>query len=150
MTKRENKTVWIVVIGYIVIATLLVALGLSCNEPEKIETPAIDAVDSVVILSQSRLDTATIINHRSDSAVKVVVKEKIREIKMLQKALVEANNVHAVAAMPVERIVEKIIYRVDTVYIETEKNFWGKKKTKVTVVSDSSAANEPIDSLDNQ
>jgi hypothetical protein len=33
---------------------------------------------------------------------------------------------------------EKIIYKIDTVYIETKKNFWGKEKTKTSVKSDSS------------
>lgn len=35
-------------------------------------------------------------------------------------------------------IKEKIIYRVDTIFIETKKNFWGKTKKSVSSVSDSS------------
>ena len=32
---------------------------------------------------------------------------------------------------------EKIVYKIDTVYIETKKNFWGKEKTNTTIKSDS-------------
>jgi hypothetical protein len=42
--------------------------------------------------------------------------------------------------------VEKIQVRVDTVYIETKKNFWGKEKTNVSLRADSTVT-EIVDTL---
>jgi hypothetical protein len=44
---------------------------------------------------------------------------------------------------------EKIIYKIDTVYIETKKNFWGKEKTNTVVKSDSSIT-EKTDTITKQ
>ena len=42
------------------------------------------------------------------------------------------------------KMMVKTVYKIDTVYIETKKNFWGKEKTNTTIKSDST---EVVDSL---
>jgi predicted solute-binding protein len=41
---------------------------------------------------------------------------------------------------------ENVIVRIDTVFIETKKNFWGKEKTSINVTSETKST-EIIDSV---
>lgn len=120
----------------------LLILGLflfSCNGSEDtIVTPV--EVDSVLIKSQQNLVTSDSVQKKSDSTTKEQVIKVIREFKILTNE-VERFKTERVQLMSLQNVsTEKVIYRIDTVYIEVEKNFWGKKKTTTSVKSDSSVS----------
>jgi hypothetical protein len=62
----------------------------------------------------------------------------VTEIKYLNKEVEKFKTEKLTLENKLKVVSEKIIYRIDTVFIETQKNFWGKKKTVTTVNSDSS------------
>jgi hypothetical protein len=79
------------------------------------------SVDYILAKSKANTDKAEICFKKTDSTTSKIVERKVQE-KQLLKQLVK--NI-------------KTIIKIDTVYIETSKNFWGKTKTKITKVSDS-------------
>jgi hypothetical protein len=91
--------------------------------------------DSLINHSKEIIYQSESANHKVDSIVK---KEIVEVIQQLDNAKAELNNLKLVQK------IEKV--RIDTVYIETKRNFWGKEKTKTTVVSDSIVT---VDSLEN-
>ena len=111
---------------------------LSCNENKTDETTEPSSItDSVLIKSQSNLIQSDSIQKKSDSTTKEQVIKVIREFKYLTNE-VEKFKTERIQLMNVQNMVtEKIIYRIDTVYIETKKNFWGKEKTSTSIKSDS-------------
>lgn len=128
----------------ILLLSILLLLGCS-REPRQVNEKKIAEVDSILDHSYKTLDTVQVIEHKSDSVTKETIVKVIKEIKVLNNEIEkykEVSKVKTVAA-------EKIVYRIDTVYIETKKNFWGREKTNTTVKSDSSVV-EKIDSTENQ
>lgn len=128
----------------ILLLAILFLLGCSV-EPRQVNEMKMAEVDSILDHSYKTLDTVQVIEHKSDSITKETIVKVIKEIKILNNEVEkykEVSKLRTVAA-------EKIVYRIDTVYIETKKNFWGKEKTNTTVVSDSSVV-EKIDSTENQ
>lgn len=117
---------------------LICALVIAgCSSEKTVETTEakIAEADSVIAHSQEVVEQAFVVNERTDSIVKEDVAKVVNEIK--------AMNLEVQSLKAIQKI-EKI--RIDTVYIETKRNFWGKEKTKTTVVSDSTVT---IDSLQN-
>lgn len=111
----------------------------SCNNPEKVTVTPIE-IDSVLIKSQQNLVTSDSVQKKSDSTTKEQVVKVIREFKFLTNE-VEKFKTERVQFMSLQSVnTEKVIYRIDTVYIEVEKNFWGRKKTTTSVKSDSSVS----------
>ena len=119
---------------------LLLIIGLflfSCNNPKEPVVAPVE-IDSVLIKSQQNLVTSDSVQKKSDSTTKEQVVKVIREFKILTNE-VERFKTERVQLMSLQNVsTEKVIYRIDTVYIEVEKNFWGKKKTTTSVKSDSS------------
>ena len=98
--------------------------------------------DNVLENSQKHFDTAVVVYNQSDSAAKEKITQIVKEISYLNVEVEKYKDVlknQTVAS-------EKIVYKVDTVYIETKKNFWGREKTNTTVKSDS-IITEKIDTL---
>jgi hypothetical protein len=136
----------------------LLILGLflfSCNNPEESIISPIE-VDSVLIKSQQNLVTSDSVQKKSDSTTKEQVIKVIREFKILTNEVEKFKTERLLLEKTMNVVSQKIVTRVDTVFIEVEKNFWGKKKTKTTVSSDSiiseisdsnSVSNEVIDTL---
>jgi hypothetical protein len=118
---------------------LIIGLFLfSCNNHEESVILPVE-VDSVLIKSQQNLVTSDSVQKKSDSTTKEQVIKVIREFKILTNE-VERFKTEKIQLMSLQRVnTEKIIYKIDTVYIEVEKNFWGKKKTTTSVKSDSSS-----------
>jgi hypothetical protein len=120
---------------------LILILGLilfSCNNTEEVTVTPIE-VDSVLVKSQKNLITSDSVQKKSDSITKEQVIKVIKEFKILTNE-VERFKTEKVQLMSLKNVnTEKVIYRIDTVYIEVEKNFWGKKKTTTSVKSDSSS-----------
>ena len=129
---------------------LIIGLFLfSCNNHEESVTLPVE-IDSVLIKSQQNLVTSDSVQKKSDSTTKEQVIKVIREFKILTNE-VERFKTEKVQLMSLKNVsTEKVIYRIDTVYIEVEKNFWGKKKTTTSVKSDSSVSQNIDTSLSNE
>jgi hypothetical protein len=129
---------------------LIIGLFLfSCNNHEESVILPVE-VDSVLIKSQQNLVTSDSVQKKSDSTTKEQVIKVIREFKILTNE-VERFKTEKVQLMSLKNVsTEKVIYRIDTVYIEVEKNFWGKKKTTTSVKSDSSVSQNIDTSLSNE
>jgi hypothetical protein len=125
---------------------LIIGLFLfSCNNHEESVILPVE-VDSVLIKSQQNLVTSDSVQKKSDSTTKEQVIKVIREFKILTNE-VERFKTEKIQLMSLQNVTtEKVIYKIDTVYIEVEKNFWGKKKTTTSVKSDSSVS-QNIDTL---
>lgn len=115
----------------------------SCKEQEQevLDIKQLEA-DKVLEESQKHFDTAVVVYKQSDSATTEKVIQIVKEISYLNVEVEKYKDVlknRTVAS-------EKIVYKIDTVYIETKKNFWGKEKTNTTIKSDS-LVTEKIDTL---
>lgn len=118
---------------------ILFLLGCGQKKVEEVYEKAYE-VDSLIKHSNKNLDTVQIVDHKIDSLTKLKFVTVVREVKFLN------NEVEKYKGIATKTMVsEKIVYRVDTVYIETKKNFWGREKTNTTIKSDSTIS-EKIDS----
>lgn len=115
---------------------------IGCSTSEPVEKESVSATDSILIKSQNNLDTAAFVNHKSDSITKQNVVKVIREIKFLTNEVEKYREINLMMSQKV--VNEKVIYKIDTVYIETKRNFWGKEKTSTSIKSDS-MVNETTD-----
>ena len=114
---------------------LLSALFLfSCkDEGYEIVDEKITEADNILENSQKHFDTEVIVYNQSDSAAKEQVVKIVKEISYLNTEVEKYKEVLKNQTIATE----KIVYKIDTVYIETKKNFWGKEKTNTTIKSDS-------------
>jgi hypothetical protein len=130
----------------------LFILGLfliSCGNSEKSVVSPVE-LDSVLTKSQQNLFISDSVQKKSDSTTKKQVIKVIREFKILTKE-VEKFKTERVQLINLQNVsAEKVVYRVDTVYIEVEKNFWGRKKITTSVKSDSSVSESVDTSVTNQ
>ena len=113
--------------------------GYEVTDEKIIET------DNILENSQKHLDTATVVYNQSDSIAKEQVIKIVKEISYLNTEVEKYKEVLSKQTIATE----KIVYKVDTVYIETKKNFWGKEKTNTTIKSDS-VITEKVDTSQNQ
>jgi hypothetical protein len=110
---------------------------ISCSTVQ--EQKVDESIDSILIKSQQNLVTSDSVQKKSDSTTKEQVIKVIREFKILTNE-VEKFKTERVQLMSLQNVItEKVVYKVDTVYIEVEKNFWGRKKTTTSVKSDSTS-----------
>lgn len=117
---------------------------VSCSSPNK-EIITVDdqmaLIDSAIYVSQQRLVILDSTSKNTDSIITSKVKNTVDKMTALEQEI---------EGYKIERLQlvssEKINYRVDTVYIETKKNFWGREKTSTTIKSDS-VITMSIDSL---
>ena len=117
----------------------------SCkNQKQEVITKQMIEIDNILETSQKHFDTAVIVYQQSDSAAKQQVIKIVKEISYLNTEVEKYKDVLKNQTIATE----KVVYKVDTVYIETKKNFWGKEKTNTTVKSDS-VITEKIDTTGN-
>ena len=102
--------------------------------------------DTVLLKSQKNLIYSDTIFKKSDSITNDKVVKVIKEIKFLNKEVKKFKTERILLETKLNTISQTVITRVDTVFIEIEKNFWGKKKVKTTVSSDSSLVEQTLDS----
>jgi hypothetical protein len=120
------------------VLTLLGLFLISCNNGDMKQMEESSEIDSVLIKSQQNLVTSDSVQKKSDSTTKEQVIKVIRDFKILTNEVMKYKT-ERVQLMSLQNVVtEKIIYKIDTVYIEVEKNFWGRKKTTTSIKSDSS------------
>jgi hypothetical protein len=116
---------------------ILFSLLASCSQ--KIENENTQQVlDTLILNSEKHLLTVDTLGKKTDSITKDKVIKIVTEIKYLNKEVEKFKTEKLTLENKLKVVSEKIIYRIDTVFIETQKNFWGKKKTVTTVNSDSS------------
>jgi hypothetical protein len=113
---------------------LLVSCGN--NETKTIKTPD-NNVDSTIIKSMNNIKVSDTIQRKSDSITQEKIVKVITNIKYLT---------NTVKKLKIEKLqLSKQKVRVDTVFIETKKSFWGREKKTITTKSDSQDI-ETIDS----
>lgn len=97
---------------------ILMIMIVGCSS-EKVEKPdAITKADLILKQSEIGIMNAEVVSQKSDSATRVYVVQQINKISALSK----------VKTLVKETFIEKLIYKTDTLFIETKKNFWGKSK----------------------
>lgn len=89
-------------------------------------------VDSAIIESQKNLIFLDSTSRSTDSLISQRVYLAMENMSNMKQQIDSFKN---------DKIkinsVEKFVYRIDTVYIETKKNFWGREKTSKRIKSDS-------------
>ena len=124
----------------LLLLSVLFLFSCESKKYEAIVDEKMTEADNVLENSQKHFDTAVIVYNQSDSAAKEKVIQIVKEISYLNVEVEKYKDVLKNQTIATE----KIVYKVDTVYIETKKNFWGKEKTNTTIKSDS-VVTEKID-----
>jgi hypothetical protein len=100
--------------------------------------------DSIIIKSNKSILVSDTLNKISDSITTTKVNKVIKEIHYLTKYVnvlkIEKNNLTKELKYSKENV------RIDTVFVETKKSFWGKTKTTINTKTDTSS-NQAIDSI---
>jgi hypothetical protein len=121
---------------------ILAILFVSCsNEQISVEAPS--TADIALQKSAESVASAHRVSVKSDIATKKQITKVVFKIKYLTNEIVKFKTERLTLINQLSTVKEKV--RIDTVYIEKKKNFWGKEKTSTTVKSDS-LVNESIDS----
>lgn len=118
----------------------LLLVGCSSNNPS-IENKY-EKTDSIINSSKKTIFTSDSIIRKTDKVISEKIEKTAGEIKSLNSAL---NGLQQ--ELKLSKLAVKTITKIDTVYIETKKNFWGKTKTNTTIKSDST---QIVDSLENK
>lgn len=109
-----------------------ILLVLSCSSKQTKEVVDYNQVDSIINSSQNTIVKNDSIHKESEKVITKTVQQVVSEIQTLKEEAKIAKGKTTVLT----------ITKIDTVYIEKKKNFWGKEKTAVTVKSDSSAVED--------
>jgi hypothetical protein len=126
---------------------LLLSFLVSCSQNIENENSEQQVVDTLLLNSEKNLLTVDTLDKKTDSITKDKVVKIVTEIKYLNKEVEKFKTEKLTLENKLKVVSEKVIYRIDTVFIETQKNFWGKKKTVTSVNSDSSVS-EKLDSTE--
>ena len=120
----------------------LAILSIGCsNEQAIVDTPS--TADIALQKSAESVASAHQVSVKSDIATKKQITKVVVKIKYLTNEIVKFKTERLTLINQLSTVKEKV--RIDTVYIEKKKNFWGKEKTNTTVKSDS-LVNESTDS----
>jgi len=119
---------------------------VSCSNvnTNKMTEPNITESDSIIVKSSKNIQVSDTVQKKSDLATEKKVAKVITEIRYLTK-YVDRLKVEKLELFR-ELTLSKENVRVDTVYIETKKNFWGKEKTTVNSKTDTTFK-EKIDTI---
>lgn len=118
------------------ILLIMFVLFISCSSKENNKTSDdfVNSSDSVIINSVNNIKELDTIQRVSDSITEEKVVKVITDIKYLTKT-VEKLKIEKLQ-LSKELKVSKQNVRIDTVFIETKKSFWGKEKKTVKIKSD--------------
>lgn len=130
---------------------LLTLFFVSCDSSIDSQDSTNNVIDSVILESQQHLQNSDLIQKKSDSITRSKVSSIVKEVEKFRLERFVLLNQLRVAK-------QNYIVRVDTVFIETKKNFWGREKRSVTIKSDSlqiessdsSSVEQSIDTTKNQ
>ena len=124
----------------LLLALALLSIGCS-NEQVLVDSPS--TADIALQKSAEVVASAHQVAVKSDIATKKQITKVVFKIKYLTNEIVKFKTERLTLINQLSTVKEKV--RIDTVYIEKKKNFWGKEKTNTTVKSDS-LVNESTDS----
>jgi len=115
---------------------LIIFLLVSCGgkEDNKSENESIMIADSTIVNSKNNIMVSDTVQKKSDSITELKVVKVIKDIKYLTNT-VEKLKIEKLQ-LSKELKISKENVRVDTVFIETKKSFWGREKKTVSVKSD--------------
>ena len=127
------------------IILFIVFLLISCGNKEdnKIKNESIVIVDSAIVNSQNNIMVYDTVQKKSDSITHEKVVKVITDIKYLTNT-VEKLKIEKLQ-LSKELKISKQNVRIDTVFIETKKSFWGKEKKTIKTKTDTQDI-ETIDS----
>jgi len=117
----------------------LLILLAGCTAPQIENEKTYEKIDSIIHNSEVNIIRSDSVNRESEKSVAKKVDQTVNKIEGLKEEVSTLKQEVEAAKMMV-----KTVYKVDTIYIETKKNFWGKSKTNTTIISDST---EVVDSL---
>jgi hypothetical protein len=112
----------------------------SCGNPEPMEmsvTPE-ESIDSIISNSTKNIQISDTVQKTSNNEIVKDVQYLTKFVEILKNDKLRLNK---------ELSISKMNVRIDTVFIEKKKNFWGKEKTTVNTKSDSISF-DVIDSVD--
>jgi hypothetical protein len=121
------------------ILSLLLLLAIGCSSPQIENEKTYEKIDSIIHNSEVNIIRSDSVNRESEKSVAKKVDQTVHKIEGLKEEVSVLKQEIEVSKMAV-----KTVYKIDIIYIETKKNFWGKSKTNTTIISDST---EVIDSL---
>ena len=127
------------------IILFIVFLLISCGNKEdnKIKNETVAIVDSTIVNSRNHIMESDTVQKKSDSITHEKVVKVITNIKYLTKTVEKLK--FEKLQLSKELKISKQNVRIDTVFIETKKSFWGREKKTITTKSDSQDV-ETIDS----
>jgi hypothetical protein len=126
---------------------LILSFLVSCSQNIENKNLEQQVVDTLLLNSEKNLMAVDTLYKKTDSITKDKVVKIVTEIKYLNREVEKFKTEKLTLENKLMVVSEKVIYRIDTVFIETQKNFWGKKKTVTSVNSDSSVL-EKLDSTE--
>jgi hypothetical protein len=110
-------------------------LAIGCNNKIKIENDeTLSTIDSIIGQSQKNLIVLDSTSKRTDAAITGKVEKTVKQITTLKQENLELKTEKMLLAKELQ--ISKLNVRIDTVYIETKKNFWGKEKTSINTKSE--------------
>ena len=121
----------------IILFTVFLLISCGNKEDNKIKNESTVIADSAIVNSQNNIMVYDTVQKKSDSITHEKVVKVITDIKYLT---------NIVEKLKIEKLqLSKQKVRIDTVFIETKKSFWGREKKTITTKSDSQDI-ETIDS----
>lgn len=126
MTTGNDRSIWYLFTCYTVVLFMLIIAGYRSEDSNaqsfdrSLSKPS--EMDSLIMSNDSHLQNIKRLNAKTDTYYNVYLSNKAQEIENLRKQTL------------IQTVKE--IHHIDTVFIETKKNFWGFKKMKMHVVSD--------------
>ena len=127
------------------IILFIVFLLISCGNKEdnKIKNETIVIADSTIVNSRNHIMESDTVQKKSDSITHEKVVKVITNIKYLTNTVEKLK--FEKLQLSKELKISKQNVRIDTVFVETKKSFWGRDKKTITTKSDSQDV-ETIDS----
>ena len=121
----------------IILFTVFLLISCGNKEDNKIKNESIVIADSAIVNSQNNIMVYDTVQKKSDSITHEKVVKVMTDIQYLT---------NTVEKLKIEKLkLSKQNVRIDTVFIETKKSFWGREKKTITTKSDSQDI-ETIDS----
>ena len=127
----------------IILFTVFLLISCGNKEDNKIKNETILIADSTIINSRNHIMESDTVQKKSDSITHEKVVKVITNIKYLTNTVEKLK--FEKLQLSKELKISKQNVRIDTVFIETKKSFWGKEKKTIKTKTDTQDI-ETIDS----
>lgn len=115
-----------------ILYTLLLFLVIGCSSRQTKTENNYEKVDSIIQNSKITLIKSDSVNRESERIITQKVNQTVAKINDLKEEVKEAKST----------VKTLTVVKVDTVFVEKKKNFWGKEKTTIKTVSDSTVVED--------